>query len=216
MTVSLTTKGEVTVLDLGDHENRFSPAWLADVEQALEEVEAKAPTALVTIASGRFFSNGLDLEWLGAHLEEYDAYLARVQVLLARFLVLPVPTLAAMPGHAFGMGAALALAHDSRVMRADRGYFCFPEVDLGMPFTPGMLALVKATLPARTALEATSTGRRYDGESARSAGIVEETFAIEELETRAVDRMQSLAAKDPATLGGIKQALHADVVAFLT
>lgn len=216
MTISLTKEGDVTVLDIGEDENRFSPSWMTDVELALEEVETKAPTALVTTASGRFFSNGLDLEWLGANLEKYDAYLARVQALLARFLVLPVPTVAAMPGHAFGMGAALALTHDTRLMRADRGYFCFPEVDLGLPFTPGMLALIRATLSPGTALEATTTGRRYDGESARAAGIVEATAGVEELRSRAVERMETLTAKDPATLGGIKQALHADVVALLT
>lgn len=216
MSVSLTVSDAVTVLDLGEDENRFTPAWMTDVEEALDEVVAKAPTALVTTAEGRFFSNGLDLEWLGAHLEEYDAYLTRVQNLLARFLLLPVPTVAAIPGHAFGMGAALALAHDARLMRADRGYFCFPEIDLGLSFTPGMLALIRATLPANTALEATTTGRRYDAESATAAGIVAATAGIEELRTRAVDHMQPLTGKDAATLGGIKQAIHADVAARLT
>jgi enoyl-CoA hydratase/carnithine racemase len=32
----------------------------------------------------------------------------------------------------------LALAHDWRVMRSDRGYFCLPELDLGMPLPVGM------------------------------------------------------------------------------
>lgn len=215
MTVSLSTLGSVHVLDLGDDENRFSPWWLTDVEEALDEVVAKAPTALLTRASGRFFSNGLDLEWLGSHLEEYDAYLARVQALLARFLTLPVATLAAIPGHAFGMGAALALAHDRRLMRADRGYFCFPEVDLGVPFAPGMLALIRATLPAATVLEALTTGRRYDGPAARAAGIVHDVVALDDHGPAALAVLGPLAGKDPVVLGGIKEAIHADVVALL-
>ena len=36
------------------------------------------------------------------------------------------------------LGSMLAMAHDWRVMRADRGSFCFPEVDIRLAFTPGM------------------------------------------------------------------------------
>ena len=47
-------------------------------------------------------------------------------------------TVAAVQGHAFGAGAMLATSHDFRVMRADRGFYCLPEVQLNMPFTVGM------------------------------------------------------------------------------
>ena len=53
---------DVFVLDLGDTENRFHPDWLTAVHAALDEVEAaEGPRALVTAATGKFFSNGLDL-----------------------------------------------------------------------------------------------------------------------------------------------------------
>ena len=64
----------------------------------------------------------------------------RVHELLARLLEIGVPTVAAIQGHAFAAGAMLALAHDERVMRADRGWSCLPEVDINIPFTPGMSA----------------------------------------------------------------------------
>ena len=74
---------------------------------------------------------------------QVNAYVADAQALLARMLALPIPTVAAVTGHAFGAGSMLATAHDWRVMRADRGFFCFPEVDIRLPFTPGMAALVR-------------------------------------------------------------------------
>jgi enoyl-CoA hydratase/carnithine racemase len=63
----------VFVLDLGDTENRFHPDWLGAVDAALDEVErAHAPSALVTAATGKFFSNGLDLDWLSAHPDRHE------------------------------------------------------------------------------------------------------------------------------------------------
>ena len=91
---------------------------------------------MVTTATGKFFSNGLDLEWLGAHGEEMAGYIARVQALFARVLELPVVTVAALQGHTFAAGAMLALAHDYRVMRADRG-FVFPRSTSACRSPPG-------------------------------------------------------------------------------
>jgi enoyl-CoA hydratase/carnithine racemase len=96
---------DVFVLDLGDTENRFHPDWLTSVEEHLAVVEqAEGPRALVTTATGKFFSNGLDLDWLGGHGDQTAAYIARVQELFARVLALPVVTVAALQGHTFAAG----------------------------------------------------------------------------------------------------------------
>ncbi len=139
---TLSDRDGVHVLHLGDGENRFSLDWMTAVESALDEVVA-APAPLVTVAAGKSYSVGLDLELLMANATELPGYVARVQALLARVLTLPVPTAAAVTGHAFGAGAMLAFAHDWRVMRGDRGYLCLPEVDIRIPFTPGMTALLQ-------------------------------------------------------------------------
>ena len=95
---SLDRVDDVFVLDLGDTENRFHPDWLTSVEESLDVVEqAEGPRALVTTATGKFFSNGLDLEWLGAHGEEMADYIARVQALFAHVLELPVVTVTHPP-----------------------------------------------------------------------------------------------------------------------
>ena len=161
---TLERTGDVHVLDLGDGENRFSPDWVAEVGACLDEVAAAGPpAALVTAATGKFFSNGLDLDWLLAHADRAADYVGSVQRLFARVLTLPVPTVVAVQGHAFAAGAMLTLAHDVRVMRADRGFWCLPEVDIGIPFTPGMAALIQARLTPATAHEAMTTARRYGG-----------------------------------------------------
>ena len=107
---------------------------------------------------------------------EIGALLESVHALYARLLGFAAPTVAAVQGHAFAGGAMLALAHDIRVMRADRGWFCLPEVDINIPFTPGMSALITARLPVNAAHEAMTTGRRYTAPEALGAGIVAEAL----------------------------------------
>ncbi|WP_435770840.1 enoyl-CoA hydratase/isomerase family protein [Nocardioides sp. SYSU DS0651] len=206
----LSHDGPVWTLDLGDDENRFSPDWMDAVEAALDAVTGSPEAAvLVTTGSGRFYSNGLDLDWLGAHPEDLGSYAGRVQALLAKVLTLPVPTVAAVNGHAFGGGAMLAMAHDYRVMREDRGYFCFPEVDIRIPFTPGMAALIQAKLSPRTAVDSMTTGRRYGGAEAVAAGLVDASGPLPQLPALARDLVAGLAGKDRGTLGQIKSTMFA-------
>jgi enoyl-CoA hydratase/carnithine racemase len=212
---TLTYADAVAIINLGEDENRWSPAWIDAVEALLDEVVGSPPTALVTTASGKFFTNGLDLEWLTAHPERWGWYVGRVQHLLAKALTLPVPTIAAVNGHAFGAGAMLAMAHDFRIMRADRGYLCLPEVDIHIPFSAGMAALIQAKVPAQTAVAAMTTGRRYGGEDARAASLVDATADESELVDAAVASVAPLVGKDPATLGTIKSTMYAAVVTAL-
>lgn len=205
---------DVYVLDLGDGENRFHPDWIAAVNVALDEVEA-APAPLVTTASGKIFSNGLDLDWLGHHPDQLKTYVAEVQGLLARMLAFPTPTVAAIPGHAFAAGAMFALAHDFRVMRADRGYFCLPEVDINIPFTPGMAALIQSKLTPSTAHEAMTTGRRFGGTDAAAAGLVDEAVPEAEVLPRALARARALTGKNPQTLTAIKTQMYTGPLAAL-
>ncbi len=200
---------DVFVLDLGDDENRFSPGWLDAVDAALDEVEgATGPRALVTTATGKFFSNGLDLAWLLEHADQREAYLGTAQRLLARVLSLPVPTVAAVQGHAFAAGAMLTLSHDVRVMRADRGFWCLPEVDIQIPFTPGMSALIQGRLAPQTAHVAMTTGRRYGGAEAVDAGIVDQAVAEDAVRSTAVELAGALAGKAGVTLGTIKARMY--------
>jgi len=212
--VSLKRVEDICVLDFGDDENRLSPQWLDAIDEALDAVAAEA-APLVTVGSGRFYSNGLDLEWLGANPGEMEPYVARVHGLFARFLTLGVPTVAAINGHAFGAGAMIAMAHDWRVMRSDRGYFCFPEVDIHIPFTAGMAALIQAKLTPRAAVDAMTTGRRFSGPDALGSGLVDAVANEDELIDAAKGYVADLVGKDAKTLGAIKSVMYADVVEAL-
>jgi enoyl-CoA hydratase/carnithine racemase len=206
----------VWVLDLGDTENRFNSDSLAELSALLDEVEAaEGPKALVVKATGKYWSNGLDLDWMLADETRAGPLLAGVHALFARVLVMPVPTVAAVTGHCYAAGAMLSVAHDIKVMRADRGYWCLPEVDLGLPFTPGMNALLVAKLPKRTAHESMTTARRYTAPESVDAGILDATAEQDAVVGTAVERAAALASKAGPALGEIKARLYADAVAAL-
>lgn len=217
----LDREGEVFVLYLGnegqtDSENRFHPDWIEEVHDLLDKVEAAAgPAALVTTATGKFYSNGLDVDWLFGNMDKSHGYLDRVHSLYTRLLQFPMPTVAAVNGHAFGAGAMLATSHDFRVMRADRGFWSLPEVLLGMPFTVGMNALLTERLANQVCVQAMTTGHRYPADEALAAGIVDATADATELLSAAVARAAALTGNRKPNLPVIKRALHERALAGL-
>ena len=218
MSIDLRREGQVFVLTMNVGENRFNRAFLDAMTHALDEVEqSAAPAALVTTGGdAKFYSNGLDLTWLsGDGSSEGPNFIADVLRFLGRVLAFPVPTVAAINGHAFAAGALLTLAHDFRVMRADRGFFCLPEVDINIPLAPGMTALIQAKLDIVICRDVILTGRRVGGTDALSARIVDEAVGADELLARAVARAESLASKSRETYATLKRGLYRDAVALL-
>lgn len=207
----LETVGDVAVLHLGDDENRFSPAWILETAALLDRVAAE-PRPLVTVGDGPQYSSGLDLAWLQANPTEFQPYLSDVHHLLAKVLVLPVPTVAAINGHCFAAGAMLAMAHDQRVMREDRGWWCLPEIDVNLPFTPGMDRLLRAKLLPDVANVAMTTGHRYPGTEALAARIVDEVAPAQDVLPRALARAAAVTGKNPDVMAQIKGRMYADAV----
>lgn len=214
--IDLTRDGDVFILRLDAEENRFSPDMLDAIKGALTTVaDTEGPRALVTTGTGKFFTNGLDLDWLGANADRMGEYLDMVDDLFARVLTMPCPTAAAVNGHAFGAGAMLTLVHDHRIMREDRGYWCLPEMDLGMPFPPGMQAVVTSRLPVTTSHEAMITAHRYGAAEALAKGIVEATAPEADVVTATIERVRPLAPHAGPNLQGVRSKLHASVLEAL-
>ena len=208
---------DVYVLDLGDDENRFTREWMTDISEALDEIDgAEGPRALLTVASGKFWSNGLDLDWLTSNVDKAGEYVGQVHNLLVRMLSTQVPSIAVLQGHTFAAGALLALGHDFRIMRSDRGFFCLPEVDISIPFSPGMSAMIQGRLTPNTAHEAMCTGRRYGGNDALEAGIVSQALTEEELLPAATELARSLAPKAGTTLQTIRSTMYREAIDLMS
>jgi enoyl-CoA hydratase/carnithine racemase len=207
--VEMERRGEVFVATMNDGENRFNADSVGALHRMLDEVEATdGPRALVVTGTGKFFTNGLDLDWMaGAPSGEAGVMLRELERLFGRVLGFPAPTVAAINGHAFGAGAMFVQAFDHRVMRTERGYFCLPEADLGMRFSPGMNAILKARLDPSTRHEAMLTARRYGGDEAVAARIVDRAVSIDDL----LDASVAIAAEGAARDGEVLRQLKGDL-----
>ncbi len=215
MMIELEHLGPVWVMHFRSGENRFNEAFVAEVSRGLDQVEkAGLPTALVTTGTGKFYSNGLDLDWL-ATAPDPAAFMDQVHRLLVRVLLFPAVTVAAVNGHAFAAGAMLATAHDFMIMRSDRGYWCLPEVDLGLPLTPTMHGVMAARLPRTTLHEAVTTGKRYDAPAALAARIATDTGPEGDVVPKAVALATELSGKNPDVVAKHKQLMYGAVARLI-
>lgn len=217
--IDLDRDGEVFVLHMRDGENKLNRTFLDAFNATLDEVErSEGPAALVTIGEDRFYSTGLDLGWLATQAgPDIRAFLTDLHLLLARLLVFPMPTVAALNGHAFAAGAFLAFAHDFRVMREDKGFVCLPEIDLamGQSLTPGFYAVLDAHLPRPAVHEMLMTGRRYNASEALDRQLVSTIVSEGEVLSRSLDMARALASKHRATFGALKEGLYESALVTL-
>ena len=198
--IELTQEENVFILTMDDGENRWNTTFVRAFSNALDEVEAsEGATALVTCSSDqKFFSNGLDLEWRQSRDEGHRGGDRKVfgrefMSLAGRLITFPVPTICAINGHAFGAGLMIALSHDVRLMREDRGFACANEVEIGMVIPDPELALFRHKMSMSAFFQTVQLARRWTGPDALAAGFVEATGTEASLLPLAKQRAQALA-----------------------
>jgi enoyl-CoA hydratase/carnithine racemase len=79
-----------------------------------------------------------------------------------------------------------------------------------------MAALIQAKLTPQAAVAAMTTGRRFGGADAAAFGIVDATADEDAVVGTALNTLAPLGAKDPGTVGAIKNTMFAPAVAALT
>lgn len=217
--IDLSHDGDVFTLTMNAGENRWNTTFVREFAEALDSVEATSgPAALVTrSADHKFFSNGLDLDWVSSpddHPEggERAVFGAEFMALAGRMITLPVPTVCAINGHAFGAGLMIALCHDVRIQRSDRGFICANEMQLGLKIPTPELALFRHKIPMNAFFETVQLARRWTGPDALAAGLVQAIAEQDELLPLAEARAKELAplGADRALYGGQKERLYGE------
>ncbi|XP_061189925.1 uncharacterized protein LOC133197747 isoform X1 [Saccostrea echinata] len=158
-------------------QNRWNLTTLSQLNNALDEVERnKSASILVTTGEGKFYSNGIDLDWLNSTGRSSDAGRQFYTVLLDtlwRVMHFPIPTVAAINGHCFAGGAFLALCHDYRVMRSDRGWISWNETLISLRITDSLSEILERKLNIEALRESVIYAKRLTGPEALKLKIVD-------------------------------------------
>ncbi|GAB2217694.1 hypothetical protein Droror1_Dr00000898 [Drosera rotundifolia] len=187
-------RGNVFILTLtgdsssSDLQHRLNPTLIASLRSALSSIRsssfsssASSPvSALVTVAEGNFFSNGFDLAWASQSPNPKSRLSHMVRLfkpLIADLISLPMPTVAAVTGHAAAAGMVLAMAHDYVVMRKDRGVLYMSELDLGLPFPEYFTVMFREKVGSvQGRREMLLRARKVRAEEAVGYGVVDEAW----------------------------------------
>lgn len=223
MSVVLWEKDEtVAVIKMNNGANTQNLAFSEGMLKALNEIEEdKSVTAVVlTSTDPKSFSQGVDIAWMMERMGENDTesqkkFMYNMNDVFKKLLLFPVPVIAAINGHAFGNGAILSCACDFRLMRADRGYFCFPEVDLGIPFLPGMIAFCKKAMPYYKYNELKLTGKRAGAKELEEDHVIYKACeSLEELITESMAFAKTF-QKKRGIFSAHKERLHKHIVKIM-
>ena len=199
------------------NEGKFNPTSLAEFNQALDQVLAdESLTGLLISGEEKTFAQGLDLEYLTAEKPDIAMeFVHQCMQMIGRLLRFPMPVVSAINGHAFCLGAMIALASDYQVMREDRGYFCLPEVDLGMVLIPSMNALVINKMNNKAVRDSLLTGSKISGPSAQAAGFIDQCCSLDTIFIEAEKIIAPMLGKNRHAVGGLKEGINQAILAHI-
>ncbi len=217
--IELTREGPVGVLTMNyEAENRFDRNFVGDLMEAFDTVEADDEIKAVVMTGGaeKFFSTGLHLQFMaGLAPEDLVEFIRYFNGMLARTCVFPKPLVAAINGHAIAAGAIWAAHMDFRYMRADRGWVSLPEVDINIPFLPGMIAIFREVMAPGPWRELALTGKKFSAPQAKELGYIDEVYEKDEVLPKSIEQAAMLAGKNLAAYAEIKRRMKGHVARII-
>ena len=223
MTILSWTKDEnIAVLTMSNGENRQNLAFATAMNTALDEIVAdtSVQALILTSSDEKNFSQGVDVQWTATsfqngEVQQIKKFLYGMNEVFKKLMLVPMPTIAAINGHAYGNGAILSCACDFRFMRADRGFFCFPEVNVGIPFFVGMNAFVKKAIPNYKFVEMQFSGNRYAAPELEQHHIIRKACANREELMKESLAFAKTFQKKRGILGEMKKRMYRDIIEIM-
>ncbi len=209
----------VAIINMCNGPNKQNLTFVAQMNQCLDEIleDKEIFSIILTSTDEKNFCQGIDIEWLGQKMNDQDfdsmkLFLHGINGIFKRFLLMPVPVIAAINGHAFGNGAMLACTCDFRFMKKDKGFFCFPEVDISIPFLPGMIEFVRKAIPEYKFNEMILSGKRLGARELYDSQIIVKASENKEELLKDALAFAKTFMKKRKIFGELKKRMHGDII----
>lgn len=201
--------GHVAIVTIDDPpRNRMSLEFMDELERCVDELAADRDVRaiVITAAGDQNFSVGMDLKQLPDGVRRKGSIEAvfdqRLRV-LAAIESMEMPVIAVMFGYCLGGGLELPLACHFRLAAAEGAKIGLPELDLGTVPAWGGTARLTRCIGRDRALDMILRAKKISGPEALRIGLVHEVWPNDELQFRAQDLAQELAAMPPVAVAGV-------------
>jgi enoyl-CoA hydratase len=195
--------------------NAIELSLAGELESTLAAIELSDDiAALVITGAGTCFSAGLDLKVVPNYSkQEQQAMIMQVNGLFGRTYGLPLPTIAAVNGHAIAGGLILVLACDYRIGAEGAYNLGLAEIRVGVPYPVAAMAVVQSELQSPVARAMVLLGRNVGPQAALSQRLLDELQPPERLLPRAIEVAQEMANLPRPSYRRIKRQLRAAALA---
>jgi 2-(1,2-epoxy-1,2-dihydrophenyl)acetyl-CoA isomerase len=225
-TLQIEVDGPIGTLTLNrpDALNAMSPEMIGELTVAAAWLADRAPLrALIVTGAGRAFCSGGDVNWFKRGVTEEGVDLPsevrRGAEVLHQAIVdirrIPYPIIAAVNGPAAGAGMSLALSCDIRIASED-AFFAIAYGRIGASPDGGMTYFLPRVVGPAKALELALNDPNLDAQAALDEGLVSEVVPADQLQPRAREKAEKLAAKAPHYVRMAKRLLHESIEHSLT
>lgn len=193
--------------------NALTLPYLREISATLGRIAEGDAAALVLTGAGTTFSAGLDLREVPSYGKAQQTELVdALNETLLQLYSFPVPTVAAMNGHAVAGGLLFALCCDYRIALEGNYRFGLAEVRVGIPYPVNAMAVVKAELSHLMARELALLGRNLSARQALARGVVDELCEKPQLPARSLELAVELARYPREAFARVKRQLRGEVI----
>lgn len=210
--LEVTQQGVATItLNRPDKGNAFSDETIDALLQALETIKSQpAVRCLLLKGKGKHFSTGADLNWMksiaNSSYEDNLADAKRLALLMSTLNELPVPTLAAVQGCAFGGALGLLCCCDI-VIATPNSVACFSEVQLGLiPATISPYAV--QAIGVRASRRYMLTAERISAQIALELGLFHQVCESTDLDEVLTDIINHVLSNSPIAVAETKALIE--------
>ena len=195
--------------------NAMSPAFFDEMNAALGRAEAEKPGAVVLVGRPGYFSAGLNVKLLPTlSPDELTRTLQSFGHTLLRLWTFPIPTVAAVTGHAVAGGLFLSFACDLRVVARGAFRLHANEHAIGLPLPSWALAITESAVPVTSFTEVMLHARPFSPDEGLERGFVTALAEPDAVVAKARELAGPLAALNGRAYATSKQRIRSRAVAW--